>query len=183
MNDCFIIESGVVKPSPELLLIYPFKEMWEEDKEHALKEFGIIFFMHSANKKNPFLGLEEGERYKRIMKLVVKDEDFTFSSYFEKATEVFIELQEEGSDTYSYFMAALEAAEGLKKSLRTIDLGERNFKTGMPVYKPKDVTSALSDTQSVVTNLYNLREKIQQENFESQRNRKNREVGDYEDPS
>jgi hypothetical protein len=56
--EIFIIENNVVKPSVEILLLYPFNEIWERDtsenKSTALKDFKFIEFFCSFKKTNPF---------------------------------------------------------------------------------------------------------------------------------
>ena len=34
-----------------------------------------------------------------------------------------------------------------------VDLNEKNLKSGNPLYKPKDITSAIVDTEKVLANL------------------------------
>ena len=50
----------------------------------------------------------------------------------------------------------------------------------MPVYKPKDVTSAIIDTEKVIQTLIVLKEKMEQELTESSRIRGNKTINVFE---
>ena len=52
----------------------------------------------------------------------------------------------------------------MKDFFNTVDLTEKN-KMGLPIYKPKELTSALLDSDKVLENLRNLEEKVQKEMF------------------
>ena len=45
-------------------------------------------------------------------------------------------------------MAAKKAAEKMQQFFLNFDMNRVNIKTGMPIYKPKDITSAVADAES-----------------------------------
>ncbi|MGL4330780.1 MAG: hypothetical protein ACRCSD_09315, partial [Clostridium sp.] len=84
--------------------------------------------------------------------------------------------------TYNYYMSAKVAAEKMNSFFRNFDMSMVNLKTGMPIYKPKDITSSLMDTSRVIENLNNLREKVDQEIFEQVKNRGQKVISKFADP-
>ena len=61
-----------------------------------------------------------------------------------------------------------------------IDLNERNTRTGMPLYKPKDISGAINDSEQNIRTLHNLKEKVEQELFEAVKTRSNRQINPFE---
>jgi hypothetical protein len=177
----FIIENNIVKPTTEVLLISPFREIWNRDssegKEFALKEFAYIEFMCSPKKTNPFYGYQEDERSDKIIANIFKGNSQVI---VRGDTEVLYEpdmLVVDGIDTYrgflksaSFSLSFLEAcilgANKLIDFFTTVDLDERT-KSGGVVYKPADVTKALSDAFNVVKSLNAFKEKVEQELYEN----------------
>lgn len=45
-----------IRPTPEILMIHPFNLIWEraEDKDQALKEMALVYFMTSLEKENMY---------------------------------------------------------------------------------------------------------------------------------
>ena len=86
---------------------------------------------------------------------------------------------QEASVTYNYYMAAKCGAEQMMHFFNTFDISDVNLKTGNPIYKPKDITSALNDTSKVLENLNTMKEKVEQELFESVRNKGDKAVGHF----
>jgi len=66
---------------------------------------------------------------------------------------------------------ARRAAEELKNFFLTFDMNERNERNGAPIFKPKDITTALKDTDDIVTNMMKLEKKVHEEIIEVVRTR------------
>jgi len=91
-----------------------------------------------------------------------------------------IELQKEGSATYSYYMSVLRGAEKLKSFFDTFNMNERNSKD-VPLYKPNEIVMAISNTDKVLNNLHSMKEKVEQELFEQTRTRGNKQINPFEE--
>lgn len=180
----FVVENSVAKPTTEALLIEPFSTIWKRDrsenKTQALKEFTYIEFMTSHKKTNPYAGFDEHIKAERLAKDVMKDENYSPDPLVETAMAKLVEFQTEASATYTYYMSSLKGAEKLKKFLNNFDITERNERNGNPIYKPRDITSALKDTSSVLKDLNGLKEKVEQELFETTKTIGNKVINRFE---
>lgn len=178
----FIIEGDVVKPNVETLMVEPYKTIWERDKTPrkgvALKEFRFIEFMTSKKRSNPYAGYEDEARFKRLQ-LDIFDEEWEIDTLVEQGMIKVAEFQKEASPTYRYYLAALMAVEKLVIFFETFDLNERSEK-GALLYKPADITRAVNDTDKVMQNLNNMKEKVEQELFEQTKTRGNKQINPFE---
>lgn len=183
MAHLFIIENNIVKPNPETLLISPFKDLWDrdrtKDKQKAIKEFTFIEFMVSRKKSNPYAGYSEDVRFDKV-KQDVFSTSWQPDILIEEAMSKLNEFQKNASPTYSYYIDSLETAENTRTFLKTVDLRQKNDKTGNPLYKPKDVTSALIDTEKVILTLATLKDKVEQELFDTTKTRGMRQINYFE---
>lgn len=179
----FVIENSVAKPNTETLLISPFKEIWErdtsKDKSKAIKEFTFIELMSSKKKTNPYSGYSDSIRFEKLREMLF-DKKWTMDILIEKALVKIKDFQEEASPTYKYYIDNLEAAEKTRKFLKNIDLSSKNDKTGNPLYKPKDVTSAIIDTEKIIQTLSSLKEKVEQELIDSVKTKNNKQINPFE---
>lgn len=186
MAQLFDINDKIVFPYAETLMVSPFKEIWERDKskgkEIALKEFAYIEFVASMRKTNPYKGYSEKDKPNKIKDDLFKGMKWQPDALVLQGISKVKEFQMEASVTYSYFLAVKESVEKIKDFLKTVNLGERNFKTGMPVYKPKELTSALVDTEKVLANLKSIESKVEEELFDETRNKANKEISPFADP-
>ena len=69
----------------------------------------------------------------------------------------------------------------LKEFFLNVDVNERNEK-GVPVYKPREITAALNDTEKVLTNLKALEKKVEEELYETTKNRADKEISPFANP-
>ena len=174
MSLLFTVESKVVSPTTETLLVPIFKEIWDRDespdKRYAIEDFSYIEFMASIQKSNPYSGYPENERPYKIIKDIITRADWDPNDkLLLQGINKLKEFQAEASVTYNYYMAAKSAAEKLR--------------TGAPIYKPRDITSALNDTSRVLENLNTLREKVDNEVFEEVKKKGQKIVSPFADPN
>lgn len=166
----FIIEGKIVKPHPETLLVPPFKQIWERDKsegkEHALKDFTYIEFMSSRLKSNPYKGYTPDKRKLKIIEDCILDDKWKEDDLVKEGIRKCEEFQKKASSNYSLLMDTLKAKENLQQFFRFVDLKERNDK-GAPVYKPKEITTAMYDVDKLATSLANLEKKVEEELYDS----------------
>ena len=188
MSLLFTVESKVVSPTTESLLIFPFREIWErddsKDKRFAIEDFSYIEFMASIQKSNPYSGYPENERPGKIIKdIITRDEWDETDPLIQAGIAKLKQFQAEASVTYNYYMAAKNAAEKMQLFFTTFSMADVNLRTGAPIYKPKDITSALNDTSRVLENLNTLREKVDNEVFEEVKKKGQKIVSPFADPS
>lgn len=167
MSYLFIIEDKKVFPNPETLLISPFIDIWNRDKgkekEQALKEFGYIEFMGSVKNTNPFVDYKSDVKEFKIREALDLDNDWQPDELVKKGIDYIVKLQTEYSLTYTYYVSAKIAAEKMKEFFTSFDINERNIKTGNPIYKPRDIISALNETEKTLVTLKSLEDKVNQE--------------------
>jgi hypothetical protein len=181
MSFLFEFREGVCLPKEEVLLVEPFKGIWERDSSRAVKVFTFAELFTSKMKSNPYAGFDDSERGLRLNRDVWGDERRKVSDDEKECIKKLDEWQREGSATYRYYLSQLRAAEKLREFFMDFDMGERNERTGNPMYKPKEITGALADANKIIENLTGLRDKVEQELYEREKNRGNRETGLYEE--
>lgn len=186
MSYLFEIRGNSVLPDASLLTISPFKDIWARDKSKdksiALKEFAYIEFMSSMMRSNPFSGYPETSRSDVIKAVLFKDTPkWREDDLIRDGIQFVKRVQYEGSATYSYYMAARASADNMKEFFMNVDLSERNDKN-MPVYKPKDITSALIDTEKVIQNLEALQKKVEEEMFNTTRVKSGKTISPFANP-
>lgn len=188
MSVLFKVEGKVVIPHTETLVISPFKEIWERDtspsKERAMDEFKYIEFMTSMLKTNPYAGYDEDKKQQKIISQCVTHEEFDPEDEFIKeGMDSIVRFQNEASANYSYYMAAKIGAEKMKDFFLTFDMNEVNLKTGNPIYKPRDITSALNDTSNVLSNLDKLKTKVEEEIYDEIKRRGQKDISPFANPN
>lgn len=180
MSLLFKVENKRVVPHVETLLLYPFNEIWErdntEDKTEAIEDFTYIEFMGSVKKTNPFSGYHSDIKASKIQEAIITREDWSPDTLIVIGIAVLEKMQREASVTYNYYISAKIAAEKMQNFFETFDINTVNTKTLNPLYKPKDITSALLDTSRVLQNLKELEEKVDNEIYESAKIKGKKEV-------
>lgn len=183
MSYLFEIVNGKCMPKAEILLIEPFKGMWEKDKKKSVKDFTFAELYTSKSRSNPYAGYSDSVRVEKLGLDVYGKRNMTIDKLDASVVECIAKLndiQTEGSVTWRYYTSQLSAIEKLIEFFRTFDLNERNDR-GQLIYKPKEITSALADAEKIMQNLTGLRDKVEQEQFDSEKGIAGRETGDYED--
>lgn len=184
--DLFKVEGDLVIPTEHALLIPPYSTIWEQDldpkKANAIKAFKYIEFNCSPKRSNPFKGFPDEVRKNKIIEHVFKQEAGSFQE-----TELIVEgmklyeiLRMEASVTLQYYLAVKEGAEKLIKWFRDLDMTAVNTRSGMPLYKPREITSALKDSYDVMKTLNTMEEKVHEQIFESTKTRRNRQINYFE---
>jgi hypothetical protein len=184
--DLFKVEGELVVPTEHALLLSPYSDIWERDpdpsKPRAIRDFKYIEFMCSYKKSNPFKGYAEDIRKERIIEAVYREEAefFEEDDLIEEGMELYIRLRDEASPTLQYLLSAKAGAEKMMQWLNDFDMDQKNDRTGMPLYKPREITSALKDTYEVVKTLNALEEKVQEQIFESTKTKGNKIINPFE---
>lgn len=186
MAHLFQIEDNAVVPYPEVLLIQPFKSIWNRDrsksKEKALRDFTYIEFMTSAKASNPYSQTPRDMRHKSILKNLEFPSTWKVDEKIREGMHYIEEEQRKTSSAYLYYLSAVNAADKMTRFFNNVDISEVNPKTLNPIYKPKDITNTLMDTEKVLSNLDNLRKKIEAELFETVKTKADKVISPFADP-
>jgi len=186
MYEFFEVKDFIVWPSKEILLIPEYAEIWNRDespkKELALKEFAFVYFRVSMRMNNPFRAYNEKLKPRKIAERIFRDNpEWRPDDKVKQLVEIYREDMRNSSLTYSYLISAKIAAEQLKEFFSeegTLKL--RNSRTGAPLYKPRELTSALADTNAIISNLESIQKKIEQEELVDSKAKNTREVNFFE---
>lgn len=166
MLEVLKIVDGIVYPDDKILMIEPFSSIWNRDKsknkEVALKDFKYIEFMVSPFNNNPYKDLVKEDRSKRIKEEVLLDVNYKEDKLVLSAIDLYEKWLKEYSISYKFLISAKKAANEVIEFLNNVDLNERT-KSGTPVYKPSDITKALSDINSALKNINELEKNVFEE--------------------
>lgn len=183
MVEIFQIENSIVRPTTHILLISPFKEIWERDtskhKETAIREFSYIEFMVSPKKSNPYHGYEESIKEQKIIEGIWKEEIWTPDDEVKKAVEQYKLWLREASPSWKYFLTIKKSVEKVRVFLDTVNLNERDDK-GKPIFKVGEIIAAQTKADEVLKNLNNLEQRVLQELFESMKTKGGKEINVFE---
>lgn len=141
-----------------------------------------MYFINSPKKDNPFYGYDKVIRKEKVFYALKVEEEEYYEDEVEALTEFYIDYLKNASPSKAYYESTLEAADKLKKFFTTVDLSKVN-RMGTPIYKPADITRALQDTDKILTTLFNLKTKVDQELFDGGKTIKNREINPFESGS
>ena len=183
----FIVEDKRVTPTIEVLLMSPFKEIWERDqtptKAEAIEDFTYIEFVASVKKSNPYSGYPESLRKQKVIADVITRPHWVPDPLIMQGIQKLLKIQMEASPTFAYLQSAVSAANKMKEFFDTFDFDTVNEKTGNPLWKPKDITSAIIDTGRILQNLTELKEKVDNDIYENTKVKGQKEVSIFADPS
>jgi len=170
-----------VTVKPEALLIQGFKVLWDRDKTKnktvAIKELAYIYFI--SDFKSSYQSYSVEERHAQVCfdlgVAINKDEEAIINA---------IAVYKRTQNTFSmtFLESAKRAARELINFFNTVDLNERTER-GNPVYKPSDITNALSSSVKVIEALDKWTEKVQQElELTDEKIRGGGQIGYFENP-
>lgn len=183
----FQVEGKLVVPNAETLLISPFKEIWSRDKSKdklvATQEFAYMEFMTSMLKSNPYREYPDEKKDSILRREVMLNEKWKPDKLITEGIKKIISFQVEGSITYSYWISNKVAIEKMINFFNNFDIDERNFKSGMPIYKPKDITSAITDAEKTLSTLNALKTKVDEEVYEISKTRSDKRVSPFANPN
>ena len=183
----FTIENKKVVPFPTTLLIPCFKKVWDRDesdgKQDAIADFSYIECMTSLLKSNPYKGYNTSVRRKILKDEIITKEGWIEDELIKECMSKIDAFQRDASASYALWKASYRAKEKLETFFNTFDMNEKNEKTGLPVWKPKDITSALLDADKVTASLFSLEKKVEEDVFESVKTKGFKEISHFADPS
>jgi hypothetical protein len=184
--DLFRVEGHLVVPTEHALLIYPYSEIWKRDedpkKAEAKREFAYIELNMSYKKSNPYKGFADDVRKQKVLEAVYRTdaEFFVEDELIVEAMELYDKLRLEAAPTLQYYLSAKSGAEKMMSWLNDFNMDTKNERTGLPLYKPRDITLALKDSYDVMKTLNTMEEKVYEQLFESMKTRGNKEINPFE---
>lgn len=182
MRELFDLKNRQVTFSPQALMIPEFESLWKRDKsknkETALKEISYVYFL--ADYKSPYVASLSPEIIaKTVAKDFIKDENYEPDEKVLAAIHKYRELQI--TPSMLLLEASLRTVHNLTEYLQNVDLQERD-KNDKPIYKPNDITGALSKIGSIVESLQKVRDNVEREIMHTAQLRGQRQKGNREDP-
>lgn len=184
MANLFIIEFNRVIPNPEALLLEPFKTIWERDPDDkkvlATKELSFVEFMASVKPSNPFREAPVDKKQDIIIKELFKKQSWSPDKLVSEAIDKVKKMQEELSFTFRFWEANKNVLEKTILHYNKLDLNAKNFKTGAPLYKPKEITDGVINAEKVMASILALRDKVDAEIFSNSKNKGKKEVSSFQ---
>jgi len=188
--DLFRVEGNLVVPTEHALIMYPYSEIWTRDNDplklNAKREFAYIELNMSYKKSNPYKGFADDIRERKVGEAIYKDEYPDYAEHLKedeliiKGRALYNELRLKAAPTIEYYLASKALAEKMVKWMKEFDINETNPRTGLPLYKPKEVTMALKDSYDVMKTLNAMEEKVYEQLFESMKTKGNKEINHFE---
>ena len=184
--DLFKVEGNLVIPTEHALLIHPYSEIWDRDEDpkklEAKRQFAYIELNCSYKKSNPYKGLSDDIRKVKVLQAIYRDEvdSFVEDELIVEGMELYEELRLQASPTLRYYLSAKLGAEKMMSWLNDFNMDDVNERTGLPLYKPREITTALKDSYDVMKTLNSMEEKVQEQLFESTKTIGNKEINHFE---
>lgn len=181
--ELFEIREKRVYPTVHVLLLEPFKTIWERDisvdKIEAMKDFSYIEFMCNPKKSNPYIDYPAEIREEKIKDIIYGDATYEVDYLIVEAIEFYRNCFKE-SMGYRLLDTALIAAEKQRKFLNDFEPNSRT-PTGSLLLKPKEVFVALKEIPDTIKAINIARSKVHIELItEEIKTRNQREINIYE---
>ncbi len=172
-------------PTDETLLTPPFSKIWGRDRSHgraqAMRELAYVEFLCSQLRTNPYRDLPDEAREPEVNRAVFGG-GYEPDELVRQAIARYNRFNEEGSTSYRYYVAVRGAVEKMRAFFETFDLSSVNPKTGSPIYKPRDITAALADTEKLISSLKALERKVHEELYDEVQVRAQKRISPFADP-
>jgi hypothetical protein len=181
--EIFEINGSIVRPVKDILLIYPFNEIWNRDetkhKSIAINELAYIYYLVSPKKTNPYSGYSNELKSKKIIEGVWKQAEWSPDDLVKEAIVTYAKWLEEAAPSMRYYNAVKSGVEQTINFFQNIDFNERTDK-GLPVYKISEVIPALKSANEVLKSMTDLQERVEQEVYESSKTKSGKEINLFE---
>jgi hypothetical protein len=181
--EIFEIDGSIVRPVKDILLIYPFNEIWNRDetkhKSIAINELAYIYYLVSPKKTNPYSGYSNELKSKKIIEGIWKQVEWTPDDLVKEAIATYAKWLEEAAPSMRYYNAVKSGVEQTINFFQNIDFNERTDK-GLPVYKISEVIPALKSANEVLKSMTDLQERVEQEVYESSKTKSGKEINVFE---
>lgn len=164
----FTLAGNVVSVEPSVLLLDPFKAIWErhEDKDEALREFAYVYFMVSPRRENVFAGYSPEVREQKV-------NDHLFGRKFKpdklvkEAMEFYEDYLINGSIAMRLYQANVKNIESMINYLNDVDYAERtNDGKGTLVHNIDRNKKIAEDSAKILEGLQKLEQQIYKEEYQ-----------------
>lgn len=178
-----IFENYEVKPSPEIMLVKPFRKLYNQDrsknKEVFMQQMSYVFFMVDPRSTYAYM-VDEEEREKAIIEQEGLPADFHPSSLLVEAMTIYAKHTETSSSRLlNSVRTAIDAlAEEMNHSKEL--LMERTDK-GARVTKANDLVTSINNVMKMIPQLQDLEKKVAAEISEKETRAKGAENKMFED--
>lgn len=181
--EIFDLKNNNVVIHPAAYILKPFKVIWDGDKskskKQALKELAFIYY--STDFKSDFSDIiNDNERCSEVKKIVELPEDWTPNDKILDAIKFYKERQRTAS--MDLLDSALIFTQKLKTFYETVNLDERDEKTGKLIHNPTMLQKGIAELANQTDSIRKLKEAVSKEIAEASRVRGGGEIGLFEDP-
>ena len=178
----FELENGIVKFAPQALALKPFAALWKrdrtKDKKVAVAELACIYFV-TDYRSDYSKYVDEETRYNEVREMIDLPDKWKPDDKFQEAVELYKELQK--TPAIKSLESARISLHKIDEFVRTVDLNEKNEKTGNPLYKPTDLMRMNKDLEGALDSLEKVEERVKKQ-IEKKREFKGQlEAADFED--
>lgn len=178
----FTLSGNVVTPNPAILLLDPFKKIWERDKSKdkgtAIKEFAYVFFMVSPLVDNPYSGYEEEVREQKIQDSLF-DKKYRPDELVKAAMEEYEDYLSNGSVAIRLYKANIRHVESIIDYLNTVDYNERTKSEGL-VHNIDRNKKIAEESSKLLEGLKKLEHQIYQEDYQDEKIKAGRRISQFE---
>jgi len=176
----FEIVNNEVTWSPQALLIKPFKKIWDSDKTKdklkANKELAYVYYMSDERSDYMYI-LDKTERHDQIVTDLSLGK-WKKPSYMDEAIEYYVRLSETTSTRL--LQSTRNVIEKISHFLDTVDINERDLKTGKPIHDISKVTASVEKIPRLIKSLNEIEKEIIKEK-ELKAQSGNKVVGIFDD--
>lgn len=148
----FKFEGYTLSVEPEVLLLAPFKALWDRDKtsdkRKAMQEFGFIYFMGDPRSDYQYI-VDEEERAKEIIKGQGMPKSWKADKAVQRALEFYNSFKPSSAGLLEDTRVAINK---LRELLRNIDLTQTDDK-GKPIYTLNTITATIKQIPGLVKDL------------------------------
>lgn len=180
----FEVRNGKLAVTEFALLTDPFMTIWNYDNterhEKAMQLFRYVELLCSPRKGNAFYGYSKEDRPKKVKKEVYGDADYPDTDFMMQCVFAYTEFLKTYSPTYELLESAIDAADEVKKFLKSGKNLQERTRGGTAVYKPRDVIAAIEKVDEVSRKVLILRDKVHFELETESKTRNQRKIGQYE---
>lgn len=178
--ELFDLDGTNVKIHPAAFTLGPFKKIAnQKNKTLALKELAYVFF--NADYKSDFSDiLDDEERSHEIKVIVELPEKWEPSQIVLDAIEFYKKRQQ--TPSMQLLEASLGFVQKLKVFYKTVDLNERDERSGKLVHNISGLQKGAAEIGELTSSLEKLKESIAKEVEAASRIRGGGEIGMFEDP-
>lgn len=178
-----VYDNYEVKPAPEILLVKPFRRLYNQDrsknKEQFMQQMSYVFFMTDPRSTYAYM-VDEEEREKAIIEQEGLPEDFHPSPLLVEAMTIYAKHTETSSSKLlTSIRVAIDALIEEMNDSKEL-LNERTDK-GARVTKTNDLITSINNVMKMIPQLQDLEKKVAAEVTEKETRAKGAENKMFED--